>query len=52
MLKAIETGKIQRGEIHMSTLGRKLEELLGFDVDLSIIRQQGPFDKGPFLPLK
>lgn len=54
MLHAINTGKIQRGEIGMRALGRRLKkELLdGMSVDISIIRQGGSFDRGPYLPLK
>ncbi|MEZ0371715.1 MAG: hypothetical protein ACAI44_21665 [Candidatus Sericytochromatia bacterium] len=52
MLHAIRTGKIQRGEIDMRNLGKELASKLGFDVDISIIRIGGPFDRGPYLPLK
>lgn len=54
MLHAIKTGKVQRGEIGMSILGRKLEKdlLNGMKVDISIIRQGSSFDRGPYLPLK
>lgn len=46
MLHAIETGKIQGGESKLRPLRRQLEKILGIDVDVSIILQQGPFD-GP-----
>ncbi|MEU6176090.1 DUF6531 domain-containing protein [Streptantibioticus parmotrematis] len=49
MLWAVRTGKIQAGEAGLSGLRRKLEAQLGMDVDLSIIRQGGPFDNPPFI---
>lgn len=51
MLHAIETGKIQAGEAGLSGLRRKIQEILGMDVDLSVILRGGPFDNGPTLPL-
>jgi len=53
MLRAIETGKIQRGEIKLSKLGEGLENEFGFKkVDISVIREGSPFDRGPWIPLK
>jgi hypothetical protein len=49
MLWAVETGKIQAGEAGLSRLRRTLEARLGMEVDLSIIRQGGPFDNPPFI---
>jgi predicted nucleotidyltransferase len=49
MMWAIQTGKIQAGEAGLSGLRRTLESSLGMDVDLSIIRQGGPFDNPPFI---
>jgi hypothetical protein len=46
---AIDTGKIQSGEAGVSGIRRSLEALLGMDVDLSVIRQDGPFDNPPFI---
>lgn len=48
---AIENGLIQRGEARLSPLGKQLEKLLGLDVDISVIRAGGNFDKGPYIPL-
>ena len=30
---------------------RTFEELLNYDVDISIIRRGGPFDQGPYFPI-
>ncbi|MFG3295572.1 RHS repeat-associated core domain-containing protein [Streptomyces sp. NPDC048179] len=49
MLWAIQTGKIQAGEAGVSGVRRTLEAQLGMDVDLSVIRQGGPFDNPPFI---
>ncbi len=51
MLHAIRTGKIHSGEAGLRGLRKQLEELLGFDVDISVIRRGGPFDQGPRIPL-
>ncbi len=53
MLRAIETGKIQRGEIKLSKLGEGLENEFGFKkVDISVIREGSLLDQGPWIPLK
>lgn len=52
MLHARETGKIQAGEAGLRSLRRTLEDLLGMEVDLSLIREGGLFDQGPYLPLR
>lgn len=52
MLHALATGKIQRGELGLSGLGRTLEKELGYKVDISVIMEGGKFDKGPWIPLK
>lgn len=49
MLHAVETGKIQAGEAGFRPLRRQLEEMFGMDVDISIVMQQGPFDRPPFI---
>jgi hypothetical protein len=49
MMHGMETGKIQAGEAGLSGLRRSLESQLDMDVDLSIIRQGGPFDNPPFI---
>ena len=51
-LRAIETGKIQAGEARLSNQRRQLEQLLGIEVDLSVIRAGGPFDNGAQIPLR
>ncbi|RAT95814.1 hypothetical protein ASG16_021125 [Brevibacillus sp. Leaf182] len=52
MLHAIETGKIQSGEAKLSRFREQLQQELGMDVDISIIKIGGPFDNPPFTPLK
>ncbi|MNM90803.1 Nucleotidyltransferase domain protein [compost metagenome] len=52
MLHAIETGKIQSGEAKLSKFREQLQQELGMDVDISIIKIGGPFDNPPFTPLK
>lgn len=52
MLHAIETGKIQSGEAKLSKFRKQLEEELGMDVDISIVKIDGSFDNPPFTPLK
>ena len=49
MLHAIETGKIQAGEAKLSGLRKELQEILGMEVDISIIKQGGAFDNPPFI---
>jgi hypothetical protein len=49
---AADTGKIQSGEAGLRSLRKALEADLGIEVDVSVIRQGGPFDQGPYLPLK
>ncbi len=52
MLHAIETGKIQAGEAKLRGLRKELEDLLGIDVDVSIILDGGKFHNPPYLPIK
>ncbi|WP_338125203.1 nucleotidyltransferase domain-containing protein [Paenibacillus dendritiformis] len=52
MLHAIETGKIQSGEAKLSKFREQLQQELGMDVDISIIKIGGPFDNPPFTPIK
>ncbi len=49
MMWAMHTGKIQAGAAGVSGIRRSLEAQLGMDVDLSVIRQGGPFDNPPFI---
>jgi hypothetical protein len=51
MQHARESGKIQAGEAGLRSLRKHLVNLLGIEVDISIIREGGPFDRGPNLPL-
>jgi RHS repeat-associated protein len=51
MLNAIQTGKIQSGEAGLRSLRKLLENMLGIEVDISIILKGGPFDNYPRLPL-
>ncbi|MGK5510489.1 nucleotidyltransferase domain-containing protein [Brevibacillus formosus] len=52
MLHSIETGKIQSGEAKLSKFREQLQQELGMDVDISIIKIGGPFDNPPFTPIK
>lgn len=49
MLHALDTGKIQAGEAGLRGLRKALEAQLGMEVDLSIIRRDGPFDYPPYI---
>ena len=51
MLHARAQGKIQTGELGLSGLRRELEQLLGMKVQISVVRVNGPFDRGPYIPL-
>jgi len=51
MQHAIETGKIQSGEAGLRSLRKELQEVLGMEVDISIIKKGGPFDNGTQMPL-
>jgi hypothetical protein len=52
MQHAHETGKIQGGEAGLRSLRKALETDLKMAVDISVLREGGPFDNGPFLPLR
>ncbi|MCM3134249.1 S8 family serine peptidase [Paenibacillus polysaccharolyticus] len=52
MFHAIETGKIQSGEAKLSKFREILQQELGMDVDISIIKKGGPFDNPPFIRIK
>ena len=52
MQRARETGKIQSGEAGLRAVRREVEAVLGMEVDLSVIRINGPFDRGPYVPLR
>lgn len=52
MQHARTTGKIQAGEAGLRRVRKDLETDLGIPVDISVIREGGPFDQGPYLPLK
>ena len=50
MNHAINTGKIQSGEAGLRALRIQLEQLLGMEVDISIILENGMFDNPPYIP--
>jgi hypothetical protein len=53
MQHAIETGKIQRGELGLSGFGKQLCRKYGFkESDISVVRRGGPTDNGPWVPLR
>jgi predicted nucleotidyltransferase len=52
MQHAQSVGKIQAGEARLRPLRKVLEATLGIEVDISVIQEGGPFDRGPYLPLK
>jgi len=52
MRHARETGKIQAGEAGLRSLRKELEADLKMEVDISVIRIGGLFDKGPYISLK
>ena len=45
------TGKIQSSEAGLRSLRLQLQEVLGVEVDLSVIRRGGPFDQPPYIPM-
>jgi hypothetical protein len=52
MLHAVATGKIQRGELGLSGVGRQIEKEIGMEIDISVVRVGGPTDNGPWMALK
>lgn len=45
------SGKIQRGEAGMRSVGKQLQQDFGIKkVDISVIRKGGLFDQGPYMP--
>lgn len=46
----INVGKLQRGEIGLRAVGKQMQEMLGVDIDISVIRIGGEFDQGPWYP--
>jgi hypothetical protein len=58
--RALERGRLHQGEAGISGIGREIQRLvneemgLGFTkgVQVTIIREAGPFDQGPFIPLR
>lgn len=57
--RALERGRLHQGEAGISGISREIQRLineemgLGFTkgVQVTIIREEGPFDEGPFIPL-
>jgi hypothetical protein len=53
MTHAIETGKIQRGELGLSGVGKQVGRDLAIKkVDISVVKIGGPTDNGPWIPLR
>jgi len=53
MLHALESGKIQRGELGLSGFGKQLARKYGFaDSDISVILRGGATDNGPWVKLR
>jgi hypothetical protein len=52
MLESFAHGRLHTREAGLRGLRRQLESTLGRDVDLSVIRQGGPFDSEPWLPVQ
>src|SRR5262249_23755172 len=50
MQHALKTGKIQAGDAGLRKVRKQLSKVLGRKVDVSIVRDRGPFDRGPYLP--
>ena len=48
---SVENGIIQRGEARLSPTGKALEQKLNMEVDLSVVRKGGNFDRGPTMTL-
>lgn len=57
--RALEQGRLHQGEAGISGISREIQRLineemaLGFTkgVQVTVIREAGPFDEGPFIPL-
>jgi predicted nucleotidyltransferase len=57
--RALERGRLHQGEAGISGISREIQRLineemgLGFTkgVQVTVIREEGPFDEGPFIPL-
>ena len=53
MNHAIETGKIDRGELGLSGVGKQVGRDLAIKkVDISVVKIGGPTDNGPWIPLR
>jgi hypothetical protein len=52
MQHAMKTGKIQAGEAKLTQTRKQIEDILGMNADISIIRQGSQFDKGPKIFIK
>ncbi|HET8625928.1 MAG TPA: nucleotidyltransferase domain-containing protein [Thermomicrobiales bacterium] len=49
---ALETGKIQAGELGLRALRPSLGAEFGLPVDISVVCVGRPFDRGPWIPLR
>jgi predicted nucleotidyltransferase len=58
--RALERGRLHQGEAGISGISKEIQRLineemgLGFarGVQITVIREAGPFDQGPFIPLR
>jgi hypothetical protein len=56
---ALERGRLHQGEVGVSGVSREIQRLINEEmglafakgVQVSVIREAGPFDEGPFIPL-
>jgi hypothetical protein len=53
LANAVETGIIKRNKVvpRLSDIRDKLEAVSGTDVDLSVVKRGGKFDRGPYFPI-
>jgi hypothetical protein len=51
MQHAAQVGKIRTRDAKLHHVRDELKEQLGMDVDLSVIRIGGEFDRGPWVPI-
>lgn len=58
--RALERGRLHQGEAGISGVSREIQRLINEEMDLgftkgvqvTVIREAGPFDQGPFIPLR
>ena len=49
---ALETGKIQSGELRLRALRQSLSTEFGVRIDISVVCSGRAFDRGPWIPLR